>query len=213
MRFKTEQLRRKPSIVFWSCKACAAQDDGGRRRCWTGKIQVTLFRFVSFHQSFCLQPLTFHQRLAKIREKIFHNAEAGLSLEGFIDAMGLYHKETDRILGTPKSYSSSSTPGLLDDKLKTELTEYRSLLVNKADFEEKATIGRGHFGVVKLVKEANSNNGKCYAMKRMNKGQVRCFLYIRVRVWVTIISVRSTQRELDLREPFLARPSRTGLQN
>lgn len=94
--------------------------------------------------------------MSKIREKIFRNQESGLSLEGLIDVY-------DRVPWNPKNKDENS--------IKAEYLEYRELLVNKSDFRELATIGKGHFGVVKLVQDRHSSS-KSYAMKRMPKGLV-----------------------------------------
>lgn len=102
------------------------------------------------------KPLSFHHRLGRIREKLFHNDESGLSLEGLLDAF-------QRI---PLQVSDDN-----DRKIKAEFTEYQSLMANPADFATLATIGHGHFGTVHLVRETTGSN-RIYAMKRMAKNGV-----------------------------------------
>lgn len=101
--------------------------------------------------------------MGRVREKIFRNEEAGLSLEGFLDALGPRREALGR---------DAEAAGLRD-----QLDEYQTLLAQRADFEEVATVGRGHFGVVKLVHEKRRGGGaaaggKVYAMKRMAKEAV-----------------------------------------
>ena len=99
--------------------------------------------------------MTFHQRLSRIREKIFTNDDPSsrLYLEGLVDALA-------------KSDNLDA-----DEGVRREREEYAGLMVNAADFEEVAVLGRGHFGVVKLVSE-RANPGRCYAMKVMETGAV-----------------------------------------
>ena len=47
------------------------------------------------------------------------------------------------------------------------VTKLKKLRVNAADFEEKKLIGRGHFGMVHLVREKQT--GDMYAMKVLKK--------------------------------------------
>lgn len=47
------------------------------------------------------------------------------------------------------------------------VNKLKKLRVNKADFEQRKVIGRGHFGEVHLVKEIQT--GDVYAMKVMKK--------------------------------------------
>ncbi|TRY70368.1 hypothetical protein TCAL_04488 [Tigriopus californicus] len=102
------------------------------------------------------KPVSFHHRLGRIREKLFHNDESGLSLEGLLDAF-------QRI---PLQVSDDN-----DRKIKAEFTEYQSLMANPTDFDSLATIGHGHFGTVHLVRE-NTGSNRIYAMKRMAKNGV-----------------------------------------
>jgi serine/threonine protein kinase len=104
--------------------------------------------------------------LSRIREKLFHNEESGLSLEGFIDALS-GQNETFNPVGTPSKLKRTAS-----GKVDKDLREYQELLVNRQDFTEIAIIGRGHFAEVKLVEEKNSRNSKLYAMKQMSKAQV-----------------------------------------
>jgi hypothetical protein len=127
------------------------------------------------------QALTFHQRLGRIREKMFRNDEAGLSLEGFLDALsdGLEdhpassdepggNKYLTPVRGSPRvaaSLAGGSGGGGgggralkdRDARVKADLCEYRELMVNRRDFEEVATLGYGHFASVHLVRERASN--------------------------------------------------------
>ena len=48
-------------------------------------------------------------------------------------------------------------------RIKSDLSEYQRLLVNRSDFEDVTVIGRGHFGCVTLVREKN-NPAKVWQM-------------------------------------------------
>jgi serine/threonine protein kinase len=103
------------------------------------------------------QAKTFHQRLSRIRDKMFLNDSASnrLHLEGLVDAIS-------RVAWNRN-----------DDAVRKECDEYKELMANATDFDVGATLGRGHFGVVKLVTERhNAKSNKCYAMKVMAKGAV-----------------------------------------
>jgi len=137
-----------------------------------------------------LQALTFHQRLSRIREKIFRNDEAGLCLEGFLDALAdgqedpeaadqqAANKYLTPVRGSPR-IGGKGVAGVKDRdaRVKADLCEYRQLMVNRRDFEEVATLGYGHFASVHLVRERKAassaaSGGKCYAMKKMAKASV-----------------------------------------
>ncbi len=131
----------------------------------------------------------FHNRLAKIREKMFRNEEAGLCLEGFLDALSAGQDDLDA--ATSSASSKFATPvrsatlnplvgspaaGLAvkdaDARIKSDLAEYRSLMVNRGDFEEVSVLGHGHFATVSMVREkvaVHGAGGKVYAMKKMAK--------------------------------------------
>ncbi len=172
------------------------------------------------------QTRSFHSRLAKIREKMFRNEEAGLSLEGFLDALGAGQDDpaTESGPGTPSrlltpvrgssAAASAHTLGLKDSdaRIKSDLAEYRSLMVNRGDFEEVAVLGRGHFATVSLVREKVSvhsasssptktrgGGGKVYAMKKMSKGGVPA---TRARLERTVMSRAKSDWLVKLRFAF-----------
>ncbi len=119
---------------------------------------------------------------------MFRNEEAGLCLEGFLDALsdGMEDfSEKPSKLRTPVSSPALGRATAVKDadaRIKADLAEYRALMVNRGDFEEVAVLGRGQFATVSLVREkvsvhatgegASSSGGKVYAMKRMSKSIV-----------------------------------------
>ena len=89
--------------------------------------------------------LTFHERLSRIREKLFSNESNinnQVSYEGLIEAA---HSNTQ-----------------------CDLSEYDSLMINRTDFHDVSIIGRGQFAEVRLVLQKN-NDKKCFAMKQISK--------------------------------------------
>ena len=61
--------------------------------------------------AFNFQPPSFHTRLSRIREKMFRNEEAGLSMEGFIDALAEYNHqggEGNKLLATPTRLNNAT---------------------------------------------------------------------------------------------------------
>ena len=80
----------------------------------------------SAHHHTYFQPQTFHQRLSRIREKMFLNDDPSnkLYLEGFVDAM------------------KKVNFGPNEEGVRRDCDEYAALMVNAEDFEEVATLGR-----------------------------------------------------------------------
>ncbi|XP_049838505.1 citron rho-interacting kinase [Schistocerca gregaria] len=87
-----------------------------------------------------------------------------LGREGLLDALIVLYDECSN-----DALKKDRHVELFVEKFRGIVAELRRLRVNVTDFEVKKVIGRGHFGVVQVVREKQTGN--IYAMKTLRKDQ------------------------------------------
>lgn len=99
----------------------------------------------------------------QILSKTAKNAKPKIDRECLLDALMVLYDECN----SESLKKSDKFIATFVDKYKSALSDLRRLRVNISDFEVKNVIGRGHFGVVHLVREKQT--GDIYAMKTLRK--------------------------------------------
>lgn len=87
-----------------------------------------------------------------------------LGRDSLLDALILLYDECNN-----EQLKKDQTISAFVDKFRYSIHELRKLRVNLNDFEQKKVIGKGHFGVVQVVREKATGN--VYALKTLKKSE------------------------------------------
>ncbi|CAL4088080.1 unnamed protein product, partial [Meganyctiphanes norvegica] len=87
-----------------------------------------------------------------------------LGRESLLDALILLYDECNN-----DQLKKDQNVAAFVDKFRSSIHDLRKLRVNLNDFEQKKVIGKGHFGVVQVVREKATGN--VYALKTLKKSE------------------------------------------